>query len=211
MLVQESWSCHLPLRHWAGMSCTHGTHKKPSGVTSSDLSRYPPFMMQGIAQAILIHTPFRPHHLRTELTAYNPLWSGPLRTLRIDLQQHQPRGFRLFWILQSWFDWGSCSGMGEESLGKKIIALAAPWTTQVFDSIHKQEKAHPFSEDLLQQVRALICPASSSSCSPGQPFYLEHIQILAQLAEDRDRSASGCGHTCSPKPKHLAYQGRTQR
>ena len=71
-------------------------------------------------------------------------------------------------------------------LGKKIQALAVPWTTQVFDSIHKQEKAHPFPEDLLQKVRALIGPASTSSCSPGQPFYLEHIQILAQLAEDRD-------------------------
>ena len=45
----------LPLRYWAGMSCTHGTHKKPSGVTSGDLSRYPPLMMQGLAQAIRTH------------------------------------------------------------------------------------------------------------------------------------------------------------
>ena len=27
---------------------------------------------------------------------------------------------------------------------------------------------------------------AGSSCSPGQPFYLEHIQTLAKLAEDRD-------------------------
>ncbi len=40
----------LPLRHWDGMSCTHGAHQKPSGVTSGDLSRYPPMMMQGLAQ-----------------------------------------------------------------------------------------------------------------------------------------------------------------
>ena len=71
-------------------------------------------------------------------------------------------------------------------LGKKIQTLASPWTSKVFDSIHKQEKAHPFREDLLQQVRALICPTSPSSCSPGQPFYLEHIHTVAQLAEDRD-------------------------
>ena len=71
-------------------------------------------------------------------------------------------------------------------LGKKILALASPWTTKVFDSIHKQEKVHPFPEDLLTNVRALICPASDSSCSPGQPFYLEHIQFLAQLAGDPD-------------------------
>ena len=71
-------------------------------------------------------------------------------------------------------------------LGKKILALASPWSTKVFDSIHKQEKVHPFPEDLLTNVRALICPASDSSCSPGQPFYLEHIQFLAQLAGDPD-------------------------
>ena len=46
----------LPLRHWAGMTCTHGSHQKPSGVTSGDLSRYPPLMMRGLAQSILTHT-----------------------------------------------------------------------------------------------------------------------------------------------------------
>ena len=48
----------LPLRHWAGMTCTHGSHQKPSGVTSGDLSRYPPMMMRGLAQSILTHTAF---------------------------------------------------------------------------------------------------------------------------------------------------------
>ena len=46
----------LPLRHWTGMTCTHGSHQKPSGVTSSDLSRYPPMMMRGLAQSIVTHT-----------------------------------------------------------------------------------------------------------------------------------------------------------
>ena len=45
---------------------------------------------------------------------------------------------------------------------------------------------HPFPEDLLHRVRALICPDSPSSCSAGQPFYLEHIETLAKLAGDRD-------------------------
>ena len=46
----------LPLRHWTGMTCAHGSHQKPSGVTSGDLSRYPPLMMRGLAQSILTHT-----------------------------------------------------------------------------------------------------------------------------------------------------------
>ena len=49
----------LPLRHWTGMTCTHGSHQKPSGVTSSDLSRYPPMMMRGLAQSIVTHTSSR--------------------------------------------------------------------------------------------------------------------------------------------------------
>ena len=125
--------------------------------------------------------------------------------LRIDLQQHQPRIqalldptvlVRLRFKVRPLRDGGGKPSPGRQpprlrkppsvlvDLGKKIQALAGPWTTQVFDSIHKQEKAHPFPEDLLQKVRALICPTSSSSCSPGQPFYLEHSQTLAQLAEE---------------------------
>ena len=99
--------------------------------------------------------------------------------LRIDLQPHQPLRFKPCWTLLFWFDGFKVrplrDGKGKPSpgrqppplrkppsvladLGKKTQALAAPWTTQVFDSIHKQEKVHPFPEDLLQKVRALICP-----------------------------------------------------
>ena len=53
----------------------------------------------------------------------------------------------------------------------------------LFGSLHR---CWWIPEDLLTNVRALICPASDSSCSPGQPFYLEHIQFLAQLAGDPD-------------------------
>ncbi len=93
---------NLPLRHWAGLSCTHGLHEKPSGD--------PPLMMQGIAKAIKVHT-------RT-IQPTIPCGGGPLRTLRIDLRQHQPRESRLSWTLQFWFDWVSRfahSGMGEAS------------------------------------------------------------------------------------------------
>ena len=103
-------------------------------------------------------------------------------------------------------------------LGKKILALASPWSIKVFDSIHKTGESHPFPEDLLVKVRALIGPASDSSCSPGQPFYLEHIQLLAQLAGDRDADyctteagrPPGGGHTGAEKSRYLAYEGRAQ-
>ena len=56
---------------------------------------------------LICNPTFSPHHKRTELTAYNPLWWGPRRRLRTDLRLHQLRGSKLFWTLRSWFVWGS--------------------------------------------------------------------------------------------------------
>ena len=44
---------NLDLRHWEQLRCNHPSHTKPTGTTSSDLSRYPWNMMQGSARAIL--------------------------------------------------------------------------------------------------------------------------------------------------------------
>ena len=44
---------NLDLRHWEQLRCNHPSHTKPMGTTSSDLSRYPWNMMQGLARAIL--------------------------------------------------------------------------------------------------------------------------------------------------------------
>ena len=239
----------LPLRHWTGMTCTHGSHQKPSGVTSSDLSRYPPMMMRGLAQSIVTHTSsqFGPppsedsaHSLQssgvgtpeepmggltttttprlqalpvpppTEDSAHSLQSSGVVTPVEVkDRPTSTPTSriqalldptvlVRLGFKVRPLRDGGGKPSPGRQppplrkpppvlvELGKKILALASPWSTKVFDSIHKQEKVHPFPEDLLTNVRALICPASDSSCSPGQPFYLEHIQFLAQLAGDPD-------------------------
>ena len=243
----------LPLRHWTGMTCTHGSHQKPSGVTSSDLSRYPPMMMRGLAQSIVTHTSsqFGPppiedsaHSLQssgvgtpeepmggltttttprlqalpvpppTEDSAHSLQSSGVVTPVEVkDRPTSTPTSriqalldptvlVRLGFKVRPLRDGGGKPSPGRQppplrkpppvlvELGKKILALASPWSTKVFDSIHKQEKVHPFPEDLLTNVRALICPASDSSCSPGQPFYLEHIQFLAQLAGDPDADYS---------------------
>ena len=48
-------STDLPLHHWQDMKCTHGTHKTSDDIKSSDLSRYPWAMMEGLAAAIILH------------------------------------------------------------------------------------------------------------------------------------------------------------
>ena len=45
----------LPLHHWQGLHCTHEKHERAPGMNSSDLSRYPPEMMQGLSTAIMQH------------------------------------------------------------------------------------------------------------------------------------------------------------
>ena len=53
-LVKKSTtlSTNLDLHHWHDCRCNHDSHSSPPGTTSSDLSRYPPYMMGGIARAI---------------------------------------------------------------------------------------------------------------------------------------------------------------
>ena len=45
----------LPLHHWQGLHCSHEKHERAPGMNSSDLSQYPPEMMQGTSRAILQH------------------------------------------------------------------------------------------------------------------------------------------------------------
>ena len=45
----------LPLHHWQDMQCTHGTHRTSDDIRSSDLSRYPWAMMEGLASAMILH------------------------------------------------------------------------------------------------------------------------------------------------------------
>ena len=47
-----SISSDLEVQCWDGLRCNHAPHKLPEDMQSSDLSRYPPPMMQGLAGAI---------------------------------------------------------------------------------------------------------------------------------------------------------------
>ena len=47
-----SISSDLDIQCWDGLRCNHPPHKLPEDMQSSDLSRYPPPMMQGLAGAI---------------------------------------------------------------------------------------------------------------------------------------------------------------
>ena len=62
----------LPLHHWQGLHCTHEKHDRAPGMSSSDLSRYPAEMMQGLSTAILQHIAMdQIPPWRSELIAYN--------------------------------------------------------------------------------------------------------------------------------------------
>ena len=54
-VVQKSTtlSTDLPLHHWQGLECNHGSHTKPKEMKSDDLSRHPPPLMKGLAEAII--------------------------------------------------------------------------------------------------------------------------------------------------------------
>ena len=52
-----TFSTDLPLHHWQGLQCNHGEHTRSPTMTSSDLSRYPPTLMTGLAAAIIRSLP----------------------------------------------------------------------------------------------------------------------------------------------------------
>ena len=54
-----TFSTDLPLHHWGDLQCIHADHIRPPEMTSRDLSRYPPDLMSGLAQAIVQSTPTR--------------------------------------------------------------------------------------------------------------------------------------------------------
>ena len=74
-------STDLPLHHWHDLRCNHGSHPRGEKLNSSDLSRYPEQMMQGLAAAILCRA-------GPVLEALRPGARRPRRT------QRPPRGGR---------------------------------------------------------------------------------------------------------------------
>ena len=69
----------LPLHHWQGLHCTHEKHERAPGMNSSDLSRYPPEMMQGLSTAIMQHIAMKGSEPPLEVRAdsLQPTGGGP--------------------------------------------------------------------------------------------------------------------------------------
>ncbi len=196
----------LPLRHWDGLVCDHEPHSKPDGLTSRDLSRYPPRMMHRLARAILTHThQLQTHHphLGSELTAYNPQWRTPYHMSQTGLRLHLLLGFKLSWTLQFWpvGTEGGNRGQGRNLPLSENHRLRCT-------SIQKQDKSHPFPEDLLDQVRSLVGETPSTPPTPGQPFYLDHIHTMHSTASSSRKESEPPG---APEPWHMSNQGRTAR
>ena len=71
-------------------------------------------------------------------------------------------------------------------LGKKILQLATNVVDKVIESIHRQDKHHPFPPDLLEQVRSLVPGSNQDTPFDGQPFFLDHLRSMAEMAGDPD-------------------------
>ena len=71
-------------------------------------------------------------------------------------------------------------------LGKKILGLANNVVDKVLESIHRQDKHHPFPPDLLVQVRSLVPGSHLNIPFEGQPFFLDHLRTMAEMANDPD-------------------------
>ena len=210
----------LPLRHWAGMSCTHGTHKKPSGVTSGDLSRYPPLMMQGLAQAIWTHLQSnvqpppqedRAHSLQssvvgaTEETKDRPTTTP---TSRIQALLDPTVLVRLETSLSIGGSWQEdpniSSTMDPQSL--RIDSQAGegapfPWRP----TTPSQGPDLPWFT-IIMQCRPAVLPGTHPHL--GQAGRRSRLRLLHYFETG---STPWCGYTGTPKPKHLANKGRTQR
>jgi len=59
-------------------------------------------------------------------------------------------------------------------------------TCGLLESIHRQDKHHPFPPDLLAQVRSLVPGSHRDTPFDGQPFFLDHLRSMAEIANDPD-------------------------
>ena len=105
-------------------------------------------------------------------------------------------------------------------LGKKILGLATSVVDKVLESIHRQDKHHPFPPALLAQVRSLVPGSHQDTPFDGQPFFLDHLRAMPEMANDPDSQyfwgpekwgATGGARTTPQESRHLAYQRRVKR
>ncbi len=146
-------SSDLDICCWDGLKCNHPGHVD---MKSSDLSRYSPPMMIGLAGAI-----------SKKLRDIGKSSSKPT----ISWETRAPTNPRV---------------VHGEPLGTKIQQLTDPISQAVRMSISCGEKHHPFSDVLLHQIRELMGATPEDMAPPGQPFFLTLISRLAREAGDPD-------------------------
>ena len=192
---------NLDLRHWEQLRCNHPSHTKPMGTTSSDLSRYPWNMMQGLARAILESdasqgskppTPPANKTDRPTTQTHSPKMTLDDNPMRVQL------GFRIRPIR----DGGGKPSQGRlppplrpqspcGTLCKELAEICEPWVEDFTSSIHSGSKTHPFSIHLLRQLREKLASYCSTTgdphnVEPGQPFHLDLLADLALSLQDPD-------------------------
>ena len=149
-------------------------HERAPEMNSSDLSRYPPEMMQGISRAILQHIAMdRPVPEALDRPSTTPV--SRLQSL-LDPTVMVRLGFKV----RPLRDGGGKPSPGRSppplrkpvpslvELGKKILGLANNVVDKVLESIHRQDKHHPFPPDLLVQVRSLVPGSHRDTPFEGQ-------------------------------------------
>ena len=103
--------------------------------------------------------------------------------------------------------------------GRLILTKVQSLTKDFLHSISKHEKHHPFSDDLLRDVRQILVGPTNETVTPGQPFYLDAIHDVAKQLQDADHNypltvKEGVplgGHDSNPdQPRHMAHQGGAQ-
>ena len=176
-------------------------------MTSSDLSRYPPALMTGLASAIIksLQNKDRP------ATGCQQSGEPPGRTDRsssVPFSQTMTLGDDPI-IVQSGFktrplrDGGGKPSSGRRPppltpqskiahIGDSIAPLAQTCAQEVQRSINRGDRKHPFPPELLQRTRQHIAqaiglhPQTTEEVAPGQPFYLNLISALAEAGRDVD-------------------------
>ena len=200
----------LPLHHWQGLHCTHEKHERAPGMNSSDLSRYPPEMMQGLSTAIMQHIAMEGSEPLLEVRAHSLQPTGGVPAPEVvDRPSTTPVSrlqalldptvvVRLGFKVRPLRDGGGKPSPGRSppplrkpapslvDLGKKILGLATSVVDKVIESIHRQDKHHPFPPDLLAQVRSLVPGSHRDTPFDGQPFFLDHLRSMAEMANDPD-------------------------
>ena len=167
---------NLDLRHWEQLRCNHETHQKSPGTISSDLSRYPWNMMQGLARAILQSDAAQgaKPKLQPSSKTDRPLsqTQSPKMTLEDDPVRVQ-LGFRIRPIR----DGGGKPSQGRlppplrrhppcGDLCRELAAICEPWVEDFTSSIHSGNKAHPFSIHLLRELREKLASHCTTTGDP---------------------------------------------